>query len=75
MPETLKRSYVKRETAQARADYFSTKVVPDPTNAPSRETATSAFNTCGRFRITLAKRDGDWRYGRLEIDIFAGEPA
>jgi ketosteroid isomerase-like protein len=63
------------DKAEARADYFSTRVVADPTNAPGRETATTAFNTCGRFRFSLARRDGDWRYQRLEIDIFAGEPA
>lgn len=62
------------EKASATADYFSLTVARNhATDSQPLPTASPAFNTCGRFRFSLTKRAGDWRYARLEIDIFAGE--
>jgi hypothetical protein len=56
------------------ADYFSLSVARNAaTNSEPIPTATPKFATCGRFRFWLRKTADDWRYSRLEIDIFSGE--
>jgi hypothetical protein len=56
------------------ADYFSLSVSRNAaTNNDPIPTASPQFLTCGRFRIWLRKSSDDWRYSRLEIDIFSGE--
>lgn len=62
------------DRAHATADYFSLRIGHNPATAKQPlPTATCQFATCGRFRFAFEKRRGDWRYQRLEIDIFAGE--